>query len=114
MREVDVDGMLRRIPFGLFVEWQAYGSLEPFGEHRADWRFGKLTADLINFQRDRKRNPRARPVKDFLLRFVDEIPEPVKKDWRTVKAAFMEIMERHKAAMEQAKQRREAREARER
>jgi hypothetical protein len=47
-----------------FAEWQAYYSLDPFGEARADYRMGILAAVMSNLWLDKGETP-TRP-EDFL------------------------------------------------
>lgn len=109
MREVNVDGMLRRIPYRLFVEWLGYMSLEPFGEERQDWRFAVLCALLANINRDRKTRWKPYEAKEFLLQF-GLPPAPVRK--QSGKEQFenwMLILGDHKALLDQVKKAKAAR-----
>jgi hypothetical protein len=72
--EVDVDGMLARIPSRLLTEWLAYAQLEPFGEERADLRAGIVAAAVVNVQRGRGA-PAAKPS-EFMPQFdADELAD---------------------------------------
>jgi hypothetical protein len=55
------------------MEWQAYYSLEPMGEQRADLRFAKLCSIIVNIARSvwRKKGqkPKMTSPKDFMPRF---------------------------------------------
>lgn len=86
---INVDTMLECISFPQLLEWAEYAALELFGEERQDWRFAKLAAELINFQRDRKKHPAPVPVRDFLLRFAEkgqEQPSRPKQSWEEQKS----------------------------
>jgi hypothetical protein len=59
-----------------FTEWQAYYSLEPFGERRADYRTAQIVQMLANINRGPDTKPF--PLSDFLP---DEIaPEPEEEE----------------------------------
>lgn len=77
--------MLRSIPGRLFLEWEAYAELEPFGEVRDDLRIGQLVQTVLAFGGTNV------PLTDCLLPFpeedVEEVAAPKKKDWREIKAA---------------------------
>lgn len=47
MKELDVDAMLAKLPCDKFDEWCAFYSIEPWGGHRDDWRFGMLVAWIV-------------------------------------------------------------------
>lgn len=56
----------------LFVEWEIYHELEPFGEVRADIRSAALERALFNLLgRDAKNYPKGWPLAEFILRFGD-------------------------------------------
>lgn len=57
--------MLERIPAALFLEWQEYYSISPFGVERQDANFGMLTAVVANALSGKK--GRSFEVKDFML-----------------------------------------------
>lgn len=71
--EIDVDGMLERIPSRLLTEWLAYAQVEPFGEERADLRAGIVAATVANVNRA-KGTPAAKPT-DFMPQFDAVEPE---------------------------------------
>lgn len=71
--EIDVDGMLERIPSRLLSEWVAFAQLEPFGEERADLRAGIVAAAVVNVQRAKGSAP-VRPG-DFMPRFDEDADE---------------------------------------
>lgn len=50
-----------------FTEWQAYYSLEPFGQEPDDLRAATLAALTANANRDGKKQPRPFTVNDFRL-----------------------------------------------
>lgn len=64
-----MDALLDRLPAALFAEWQAYYSLEPWGEDRADLRAGIIASVTANVHRDAKRRPDAFTPQDFMPRF---------------------------------------------
>lgn len=105
MRRLDVDRMLREIPWSVFVEWHAFRLLEPYGDERADWRIAKLTATIANINRDPKKKREAFTAKDFLLVFKEPL-EPA-RDWKRQKDIFFGAMRRHQAAIEEQKARRQ-------
>lgn len=63
--------MLRGISWSQFLEWQAFETLEPFGEERDDYRAASIVQALWNIARDTKQNPNGWPLTDFLLSFGD-------------------------------------------
>lgn len=63
--------MLREITWEQFLEWQAYDSLDPFGEEREDYRAASVCQALWNIARDVKRYPQGFPLSDFLVHFGD-------------------------------------------
>lgn len=85
---VNVDTMLEEISFPQFLEWAEYAGIEPFGEERQDWRIAKLSAELINFQRDHKKHPTPVPVSSFLLKFAvpGEVVSAPKQSWQEQKS----------------------------
>lgn len=129
--------MLSEMTWGQFSAWQAYMSVEPFGEFRADLRSGIVASVTANaFLRDPKKQPEPYKPTDFLLRFgatdggdsdvggvgsSSATPKPVmtKEAWAsTFKAVFTEqaksqqkAADARKAKMEQATVRRKQREA---
>lgn len=61
-----------------FAEWQAYYSLEPFGERRADYRTAQIVQMMANTNRDTNTHPNGFPLSDFLP---DEVaPEPEEEE----------------------------------
>lgn len=62
--EVDVLGMLARMPLSDLRRWQAYFGLEPWGEERADVRTAIVAATTFNLQRGQ--GQRARRVEEFM------------------------------------------------
>lgn len=54
------------------TEWQAFFSLEPFGELRDDLRSAIVAATVANSSRDPKRRPDPFEVGDFMPRFEEE------------------------------------------
>ncbi len=78
MGEADVDALLDRLPADLFMEWQAYYQIEPWGEDRADLRAGIVASVIANTHRDARRKPEPYQPADFMPRF-----EPTKKKLQT-------------------------------
>jgi hypothetical protein len=60
-----VEEMLGRITSRELTEWQAFYSIEPFGEERAEMRNGMLIASMANLWRGKDTRP-YRP-EDFML-----------------------------------------------
>lgn len=103
MREIDVDGMLRRISYRQFVEWLGYMALDPIGEERQDWRFATLCALLANIYRDKKTRWKPFEAKEFLLQF-GLPPAPVRRQsGKEQFEAWMVILGDHKALLDQVK-----------
>lgn len=67
--------MLRRMTGRQFLEWQAYASLEPFDETRADVRGAQIVQALWNIARDKKAHPSPFPLKEFLIEFGERVPK---------------------------------------
>ncbi len=106
MREVNVDRMLRRMPWGMFREWVAYRQLEPYGDDREDWRHAALSALLANLQRDPKSRPQPYAPQDFLLRFTQHAQrrrQSADEQWKN----WLTILSDHKALLAQAKRKRQ-------
>ena len=61
--------MMERMPLPLFMEWQAYYTVEPFGEERADIRMGVGFCQLANTMRGPKQ--KAYKPEDFMPVFGD-------------------------------------------
>ena len=55
------------MPYREFIEWQAYYTLEPWDEVRADWRAGMLASVYANVNRDPKK--KASKPSDFMPTF---------------------------------------------
>lgn len=62
------DAMLDTMPYAIWLQWRLLGSLEPFGEARADLRTGIVAATMANIW-GRKRGQRAYSPRDFMPRF---------------------------------------------
>lgn len=62
------DAMLARLPWRIWQEWQAFATLEPFGEGRADLRAGIVAATVANCLARRKGQPTFKPY-DFMPQF---------------------------------------------
>ncbi len=61
--------------------------LDPWGEHRADWRAAMVASTMANLWAGGSKSYK---LKDFLPRF--EAPKP--QDWRQVQAAFKALAQR--------------------
>jgi len=70
--EIDVDALLARLSSRSISEWMAYYSLEPFGEERADLRFGMLMALLANINRDPEKRREPYTAEEFMPKFGEE------------------------------------------
>ncbi len=66
-----------------FVYWIAYNNLDPFGNDREDLRMGILASSAVNVH---LKNGRTRPSD-----FIPEFGKPRVKDWREVKAWFLQL-----------------------
>jgi hypothetical protein len=78
----DVDGMMSQMPSRLFMEWQIFDELEPFGPERDDIRTASIVSTLANVFRSR--GSAKRTVADSLLLFGD-MRKP-RKSWQQMKA----------------------------
>jgi len=58
-----------------FSEWQAYNTLEPFGEDRADLRMGILAATTVNMLKGKGKPAK---VTDFIPQFGRDRVDPEK------------------------------------
>ena len=104
MGEIDVDALLARLSSRQISEWMAYDSLDPFGEERADLRFGMLMALLANINRDPKARKEPYTAEEFMPRFggqeqdgQDE-QDKTKQTWEQQKAMMMALKESHAKA----------------
>ena len=70
-----VGELLSRISSRELTEWQAYYSLDPFGEDRADLRAGIIAATTANMLR--AKGAKGYKPQDFMPRF-----EKPRQDWR--------------------------------
>lgn len=61
--------MLDAMSWAQLAEWQAYASIDPFGESRADLRSAQICAILANVNRDPKRRSQPYKVEDFMFFF---------------------------------------------
>ena len=62
--------MMERMPLPLFMKWQAYYTVEPFGEERADIRMGVGFSQLANSLRTSSKQKAYKP-EDFMPVFGD-------------------------------------------
>ena len=69
MGEIDVDALLARLSSRQISEWMAYYTLDPFGEERADLRFGMLMALLANMNRDPEKRREPYTAEEFMPKF---------------------------------------------
>lgn len=60
------EDLLNRISSRELVEWQAFGLLEPFGEHRADLRSGIIASTIANANRDAEKHPEPYKPQEFM------------------------------------------------
>ena len=56
-------------------EWMAEYSLSPWGEWRADWRVGQLTALTAEINRNRDKRPDSYVTKDFMFDYLVQANE---------------------------------------
>jgi len=75
-----------------FAEWQAYYTIEPFGEERADYRNAILCTLIANALRG-KHGRRAKP-KDFMLDFTAEQKPQTLADMRSLMNLYTELHNR--------------------
>jgi hypothetical protein len=88
--------MLASIPSKLFIEWQAFFRLEPFGEWRGDFRAAQIAQVIANVNRDSKKQRDPFTVQDFMPDFIkrDDFPdqpvplEVLKKKMQAIASAF--------------------------
>lgn len=106
--------MLDELGWEQFLSWQAYESLEPFGDHRSDWNAASVCAAIMNAMAMSVRSRKRWRVKDFLLEFTDEekkVPadtQPQGTPWQVMK-----MFAKMSAAIANAdEEKRKAREAR--
>lgn len=75
-----------------FAEWQAYYTLEPFGEERADYRNAILCTLIANALQG-KRGRRAKP-KDFMPDFTVESKPQTLSDMRAMMDLYTQLHNR--------------------
>lgn len=93
--------MLRQMSARLFVEWQAFARLEPFGDDRADFRAAHLGRVIVKAARDPRR---AYQPEEFLLRFPDD-PEQTptrRQTWQEQKRLLFAIAKAHNLSRRQS------------
>lgn len=69
--------MLARMPWELFVEWQAFDLLSPIGGPRGDWQAAAVAASIFNARL--LGTGKEVPVADFLLKFGKAVEHTAKK-----------------------------------
>lgn len=94
--EVDVDGMLSRIPSQLLTEWMAYYSLEPFGQERDNMHAGLVASAVYNVNRDQKKQRKAFQPGDFMLEFDSAGEVKAEKTAQEIYAVFRTWATLHK------------------
>jgi len=79
-----------------FAEWQAYASIEPFGEERADLRSAIVACVIANS--NRSKSQKAFKVKDFMPKFgrpKEQTWQEMKNIFNTFKAVHNEYIKNH-------------------
>jgi len=95
---LDPHAMARRMSAKLLQEWETYAAIEPFDELRADLRTAQITQMLYNVNRDNKKEPKGRPIEDFMFNFdAEELTDEQKQKQMDNKFKVMEIMFRAQA-----------------
>jgi hypothetical protein len=61
-----------------FDEWQAYYTLEPFGEYPANYRAGIVSSVIANVNRDGTKHPEPYKASDFIPNWSGEQSTPQK------------------------------------
>ena len=83
----------REIDSREFAEWIAYDRIDPFGEERADWRVGQLTAMVANLFT--KRGQAKAKATDFM--YQDKPKRQTLAQQRSIFAAFAAAHNAHQA-----------------
>lgn len=75
------------------TEWQAYYSLEPFGEERADLRAGIVASTVANSVRDPKQQKQPYSPDQFMPQFEEREPEEPDPDalWAKVNSVMFAL-----------------------
>ena len=79
--------MLKSITARQLRDWELFFALEPRGNRRSDYRTAQILQVLIELKRDRKKNPEATKLEDFLLKF----EEKKKLTWKEHKAHMIQM-----------------------
>ena len=66
--ESNPDALLAQLPYRVFRDWTYYFQLEPFGEERADFRAGIISAVVANCLARKRGRPAFHPS-DFMPNF---------------------------------------------
>lgn len=64
--------MLREMPYHDFLAWQAFDSISPIGDRRADWQAASICSAVFNSMAIRAGAQKRFRTGDFLLEFTDE------------------------------------------
>ena len=89
--EADVDGMLRRMTLPMFMEWLAFGQIEPYGAEMDNWRAGQVCATIANVHRGKGK---AYKPDDFMPRTGPRVQSP-----EEITARFKMFAKAHNAAL---------------
>jgi len=84
------DGMLARMPYRIYREWQTYAAIEPFGDERADLRAGIVACTIANCLARKKGKPAFKPA-DFMPLFEvkqDKTPDDLFKQVQMINYLF--------------------------
>lgn len=86
--------MLRELPSGEFMEWQAYDKIEPIGGLRGDWHAASICATLMNIACARAGSKTRFKPKDLLLEWREEqptveVPAAPRQSWQEQKMIAM-------------------------
>lgn len=89
--------MLEELPFTQLLEWQAFDSVEPFGDKRGDWQAASICAVIQNIEARRRGASHVFTPAEFLLEFKEkesvakeiEVPAAPVKSWQEMKMIGM-------------------------
>lgn len=73
--EVNVDALARKLTAKQFLGWEAYASLEPFGERRADYRTAQILRMLLLVNTAAEDRNKVPSLEDLLLAFEEKKPK---------------------------------------
>lgn len=76
--------MMNMMSAGELTYWQAYSSIEPFGEERADLRMGILASLIANV--NRKKGSKAYKPEQFMPKFYKTVEGKLTKEGLALKA----------------------------